>query len=269
MQHPVARLERRPRAPLQPATGLSSPDSEKTQRHDTVPHQADFLGHLPVLRGHDHHVPDLLRDPGRSGRARRRQVAPPRPTSPASGTSCTSTSRSGSSTSRLRLAPDRPRLARTFVREPSERRLRSSARTRPSRPRSCSAARSSGSRSRSRSAILSALRPRSIMDRFSMTFVLIGISAHPVWIGLILSYVFGYRLAPHADRRLLQLLPGDRRGAMQRPGQLGLPPDPALDHVHDPVRRALRPAGPGQRDGDDVRGLRADRARQGRVAERA
>ena len=42
--------------------------------------------------------------------------------------------------------------------------------------------------------ILSALRPRSLMDRMSMTFVLIGISAHPVWIGLILSYVVGYRL---------------------------------------------------------------------------
>ena len=42
--------------------------------------------------------------------------------------------------------------------------------------------------------ILSALRPRSIMDRVSMTFVLIGISAHPIWIGLILSYTFGYRL---------------------------------------------------------------------------
>jgi peptide/nickel transport system permease protein len=42
--------------------------------------------------------------------------------------------------------------------------------------------------------ILSALRPRSIMDRISMTFVLIGISAHPVWIGLILSYVVGFRL---------------------------------------------------------------------------
>ena len=42
--------------------------------------------------------------------------------------------------------------------------------------------------------ILSALRPRSLIDRASMTFVLIGISAHPVWIGLILSYVFGYRL---------------------------------------------------------------------------
>jgi len=42
--------------------------------------------------------------------------------------------------------------------------------------------------------ILSALRPRSIMDRASMTFVLIGISAHPVWIGLIFAYFFGYRL---------------------------------------------------------------------------
>src|SRR3982751_4601021 len=42
--------------------------------------------------------------------------------------------------------------------------------------------------------ILSALRPRSIMDRITMTFVLIGISAHPVWIGLIFSYVIGFRL---------------------------------------------------------------------------
>jgi peptide/nickel transport system permease protein len=43
--------------------------------------------------------------------------------------------------------------------------------------------------------ILSALRPRSMLDRASMTFVLIGISAHPVWIGLILAYFFGYKLA--------------------------------------------------------------------------
>jgi peptide/nickel transport system permease protein len=42
--------------------------------------------------------------------------------------------------------------------------------------------------------VLSARRPRSILDRVSMTFVLVGISAHPVWIGLIFSYVFGYRL---------------------------------------------------------------------------
>ncbi len=42
--------------------------------------------------------------------------------------------------------------------------------------------------------ILSALRPRSLLDRMSMTFVLIGISAHPLWIGLVFAYIFGFRL---------------------------------------------------------------------------
>jgi peptide/nickel transport system permease protein len=42
--------------------------------------------------------------------------------------------------------------------------------------------------------VLSALRPRSLLDRVAMVFVLIGISAHPVWIGLILSFVIGYKL---------------------------------------------------------------------------
>jgi len=42
--------------------------------------------------------------------------------------------------------------------------------------------------------ILSALRPRSLLDRITMTGVLIGISAHPLWIGLMLSYFLGYRL---------------------------------------------------------------------------
>jgi peptide/nickel transport system permease protein len=42
--------------------------------------------------------------------------------------------------------------------------------------------------------ILSALRPRSLLDRASMTFVLVGISAHPVWIGLIFAYFFGFKL---------------------------------------------------------------------------
>src|SRR5215218_7814929 len=42
--------------------------------------------------------------------------------------------------------------------------------------------------------IFSALRPRSLLDRVGMVFVLIGISAHPVWIGLIFSYVIGYKL---------------------------------------------------------------------------
>jgi peptide/nickel transport system permease protein len=49
--------------------------------------------------------------------------------------------------------------------------------------------------------ILSALRPRSILDRSAMVFVLIGISAPAVWIGLILAYVFGFKLGwtPIAD----------------------------------------------------------------------
>jgi peptide/nickel transport system permease protein len=42
--------------------------------------------------------------------------------------------------------------------------------------------------------ILSALRPRSLLDRAAMLFVLIGISVHPIWLGLILVYVFGYKL---------------------------------------------------------------------------
>jgi peptide/nickel transport system permease protein len=42
--------------------------------------------------------------------------------------------------------------------------------------------------------ILSALRPRTLLDRAAMVFVLIGVSAHPVWIGLLLSYVVGFKL---------------------------------------------------------------------------
>jgi peptide/nickel transport system permease protein len=41
--------------------------------------------------------------------------------------------------------------------------------------------------------VLSALRPRSLLDRVSMIFVLVGISAHPVWIGLIFAYFIGYK----------------------------------------------------------------------------
>jgi peptide/nickel transport system permease protein len=42
--------------------------------------------------------------------------------------------------------------------------------------------------------ILSALRPRSLLDRAGMVFVLIGVSAHPAWLGLVLGYVLGYQL---------------------------------------------------------------------------
>jgi peptide/nickel transport system permease protein len=42
--------------------------------------------------------------------------------------------------------------------------------------------------------IYSALKPRSLVDRSAMIFVLIGVSAHPIWIGLIFEYVFGVKL---------------------------------------------------------------------------
>jgi peptide/nickel transport system permease protein len=42
--------------------------------------------------------------------------------------------------------------------------------------------------------ILSALRPRSLLDRGGMVFVLIGVSAHPAWLGLVLGWLLGYRL---------------------------------------------------------------------------
>ena len=42
--------------------------------------------------------------------------------------------------------------------------------------------------------IYSALKPRSLIDRSAMVFVLIGVSAHPIWIGLIFEYVFGVKL---------------------------------------------------------------------------
>ena len=42
--------------------------------------------------------------------------------------------------------------------------------------------------------ILSALRPRSLLDRTAMVYVLIGISLPSFWIGLMVSYIVGYRL---------------------------------------------------------------------------
>ncbi len=46
--------------------------------------------------------------------------------------------------------------------------------------------------------VLSALHPRSLLDRFSVVIVLIGISVHPVWLGMILRYTFAghWRVMP-------------------------------------------------------------------------
>ncbi len=74
--------------------------------------------------------------------------------------------------------------------------------------------------------ILSALRPRSLMDRAAMTFVLVGISMHPVWIGLLLGYFVGFKLgwtpiAGYAD--FFNPLPGQPGGPVQWAYHLILP----------------------------------------------
>lgn len=43
--------------------------------------------------------------------------------------------------------------------------------------------------------VLSALRPRSNLDRTATILILIGVSTHPVWIGLMLSYVLAGKLS--------------------------------------------------------------------------
>jgi peptide/nickel transport system permease protein len=42
--------------------------------------------------------------------------------------------------------------------------------------------------------VLSAMRPRTLIDRATMAFVLIGMSTHPAWIGFLLSYFFARKL---------------------------------------------------------------------------
>jgi peptide/nickel transport system permease protein len=66
--------------------------------------------------------------------------------------------------------------------------------------------------------ILSAVRPRSLVDRAGMVFVLVGVSAPAVWIGLILAYVFGFKLGwtPIAD--YCNFLPTHQVGVCSGPG---------------------------------------------------
>ncbi len=42
--------------------------------------------------------------------------------------------------------------------------------------------------------LLSALKPRSLLDKALMVFALIGISVHPIWLSLVFSYLLGFKL---------------------------------------------------------------------------
>jgi peptide/nickel transport system permease protein len=67
--------------------------------------------------------------------------------------------------------------------------------------------------------IMSALRPRSILDRFGMVFVLVGISAPAVWIGLILAYLIGFKLGWTPIANYCNLLPTSQTGVCSGPGE--------------------------------------------------
>ena len=114
--------------------------------------------------------------------------------------------------------------------------------------------------------IFSALEAKFADRQIAMVFVLIGVSAHPVWIGLIFEYVFGVKLGwtPIANYANFFGAPSRLRAA-GRALAVVLPPDPAVVHLRAAVRGALRAHDPRQRDRDAERGLRPNRARQGRA----
>ena len=67
--------------------------------------------------------------------------------------------------------------------------------------------------------ILSALKPRSILDRAAMIFVLVGISAPAVWIGLILIYVIGYKLGWTPLGNYCSIVPSSTAGGCSGPAE--------------------------------------------------
>jgi peptide/nickel transport system permease protein len=74
--------------------------------------------------------------------------------------------------------------------------------------------------------VYSALRPRSLLDRTAMVFVLVGVSAHPIWIGLIFEYFFGVKwgITPIAGYApILNPAPGQTGGLVQWAYHLILP----------------------------------------------
>jgi peptide/nickel transport system permease protein len=66
--------------------------------------------------------------------------------------------------------------------------------------------------------VISALRPRSILDRTGMVFVLVGISAPSVWIGLILIYLISFKLGWTPIGDYCNLIPSHQVGVCSGPG---------------------------------------------------
>ena len=101
--------------------------------------------------------------------------------------------------------------------------------------------------------VLSHYRPRSLLDGAGMTFVLIGISAHPNLDRADLRLLHRLSLGAFTPISNCAGLLQSAAWATRQAGAVGLPPVAAVADVHDPLRRAVHPDDPGERDGDDER----------------
>ena len=72
--------------------------------------------------------------------------------------------------------------------------------------------------------LLSALRPRSLIDRGMMLFVLIAVSCQPFWLGLMLSYLLGVRAKLFPVSGYCQTHPPRRRARSSAAGRATGPP---------------------------------------------
>jgi peptide/nickel transport system permease protein len=59
--------------------------------------------------------------------------------------------------------------------------------------------------------LLSAMRPGTTVDRVAMVAILVGVAAHPLWLGYMLSYVFGFHLGAVPLNGYCDLLPAADR----------------------------------------------------------
>ena len=111
--------------------------------------------------------------------------------------------------------------------------------------------------------ILSALRPRSLLDRSTMVLVLVGISAHPVWIGLLAAYFMGFKLHLFPITGYCEFFTptGDCGGPVEWAYHLVLPWLTYAVLFAATYVRMIR----GVRDRDADGGLRPHGAREGRV----
>ena len=95
--------------------------------------------------------------------------------------------------------------------------------------------------------VISALRPGSIWDRFSMTIALAGVSLPVFFTGLLAKSLFVYNGVHLEGHHLRPLHDGSRA--------MGIQSDIAVDHAGVPLCRVVRPAHARRHARDDERGL--------------